>query len=196
MYDTFTPSRRFLRQSPAPGRTVALIAAGADLALALGIGVVRATLVGVGQHRAEGWLPTVALALILAAPGILALIGAATARPVLFGAAGIACLPLAAISIAALPIWLPAIGFFSAFTLASRANLWTWADGLTIAGFVALLLVALTMVLASNGQYSYTYPGGGTEGGDYIVPGRAAASIAVVLADIALATAFAHRERR
>jgi hypothetical protein len=175
---------------------VALTAAGADLALALGIGALRTTAGGSGQHRAEGWLPTVAVALILAAPGILAVTGAATDRPVLYGAAGIACLPLAVVSVAAVPIWLPAIGFLGAFTLASPTNLWTRADGLTIAGFVALLLVALAMVLAVNGQYSYTSPGGGTEAGDYILPSRAAASLVVVLADLVLASTFANRARR
>ena len=131
-----------------------------------------------------------AFALLLAAPGLLVLTGVATNRPVLFIAAGCACLPLAVISVAAVPIWLPAAGFVVAFVRAPRARRWTATDSIILVGFPALLLVALSILVAVHGQYTYTYPGG-SEGGDYFLPSRAAWTIVVIVADLALAAILA-----
>lgn len=175
---------------------MALIAAEADLALAVGLGILRLANSTAGQRHAEGLLPTLALGLVVAAPGLVALMGTAVARPVLFGAAGIACMPLAVISVAAIPIWLPAIGFLAAFAVASRTNLWRWADGLVVAGFVVLLVIALGMDISYTGQYSYTSTSGGGGSGDYTLAGWAAWSMVVVVADLAGATALVVRRRR
>src|SRR5882672_4503229 len=93
------------------GTTLALVGAAMDLALAAGLGVIRTTQSSAGQRHVEGPLPTLALALALAAPGIVALVGVAIDRPVLFGAASFASWPLTIVSIAAVPIWIPATLF-------------------------------------------------------------------------------------
>ena len=77
MNDPLIPTPLPRRHSPAPGTTLALIAAFADVALTVGLGVLRTTNSQFGQRRAEGLLPTFAFAIVLAAPGIVALIGVA-----------------------------------------------------------------------------------------------------------------------
>lgn len=170
---------------------LAVVGALADLALAAGLGVLRATNSQVGERRAEGHLPTLALVIVLAAPGVAALLGVAIARPVLFGAAGFACFPLAVVSIAAVPIWLPAVLFLIAFVQASNTRPPApLLGGIVLVGFTALLLVALRILITGNGQYTYSYPGG-SEGGDYFLPSRATFCILIVVADLVLATALA-----
>jgi hypothetical protein len=170
---------------------LAAVAAVVDVALAVGLGVVRAVNSGVGQRRAEGPIPTLALVVVLAAPGAVALLGVAVARPVLFGAAGVACWPLAFVSVAALPIWLPALLFLFAFVQASRIRPPPpLVAGLVLAGFTALLLVALRILVTGNGQYTYTFPGG-SEGGDYFRPAHATLCIVIVVVDLVLATVLA-----
>ena len=120
MNDPLIPTPLPRRHSPAPGTTLALIAAFADVALTVGLGVLRTTNSQFGQRRAEGLLPTFAFAIVLAAPGIVALIGVAIARPVLFGAAAIGCLP--ARSSRSLAVWIPAVLFMIAFARASATR--------------------------------------------------------------------------
>jgi hypothetical protein len=172
--------------------TLAVVAAYADLVMAAGVGILRSTHTPFGEYRVEGLLPTFALMLLLAAPGVLALIGAATAQPVLFAVAGVACFPLAIISMAALPIWLPGAGFLISYNRASRASRWSGAQSLMAASFLAVLLLALVLLVAAKGQYTYTYPGG-SEGGDYYLPSRALWTIGVIVADLALAAIVAIR---
>jgi hypothetical protein len=176
-----------------PGSKPALAGAVTNLALAAGLGAIRATNGSVGERRAEGPLPTVALVVLLAAPGILALIGVATARPVLFGAAGIACLPLAIVSIAAVPIWLPGVLFVIAFVRATSSRcLGPTLAGCIFAGFgfTLVLFVALRLLVSGYARYTYDYPGG-SEAGDYIRPAHAAWCILIVTADIFITALFA-----
>jgi len=172
------------------GTTFAGVGALIDLALAVGLGVLRATNSQVGQRRAEGHLPTLALVIVLAAPGVAALLGVAIARPVLFGAAGFACFPLAFVSIAAVPIWLAGVLFLSAFVRASNNLPPAPLVGIVLVGFTALLVVALGILITGSGQYTYSYPGG-SEGGEYFLPGRATFCILIVVADLVIVTALA-----
>jgi hypothetical protein len=178
------------------GTTFAVTGVLADVALAVGLGVLRWTNSQVGERRAEGALPTLALVGVMIAPGVLALIGVAIARPLLFLVAGIACFPLAIVSIAAVPIWVPAVAFLIAFVQASRSEPPApWLGALIVASFTALLLVAVLILITGTGQYIYTYSGG-SQGGDYFLSSRAAVSILLVVLDLVVATAMARLSRR
>jgi hypothetical protein len=61
---------------------------------------------------------------------------------------------------------------------------------LILVGFTVFLFVALRILITGNGHYSYTYPGG-SEGGDYFLPGHATSCIFVVGVDLVLAAALA-----
>jgi len=170
-------------------RTLAVAGVVLDLALAVGVGVLRAVNSTGGQRRAEGPLPTIALALVLAAPGIVALVGVVTGRPVLFGAAGIACAPLALVSIAAFPIAVPAGLLLLAFVRGEHAQPSTpLLTGCIIAGFTAMLTVALYTLVTMTAEFSYNAPGGGSESGDYFTRGHAVTSIVIVCVAIVSAT--------
>src|ERR1700687_5351513 len=196
MYDALVMSSPVaLPGGRAPGTTLAVVGVLADVALAVGLGVLRLTNSQVGERRAEGPLPTLALVSVLIAPGVLALIGVAIARPVLFVVAGIACFPLAILSIAAVPIWLPAVVFLIAFIQASGSGPAAprpWP--LFVPGFTALLLIAVRILTTGNGQYTYTYPGG-SQGGDYFLPSHATLCILLVGLDLVLATVLARLSR-
>jgi hypothetical protein len=100
------------------------------------------------------------------------------------------------VSIAAVPIWLPAVAFLIAFVQASRSEPPAPCHGaLIVASFTALLLIAVLILITGTGQYTYTY-GGGSQGGDYILPSRAALSIVLVGLDLVGATAMARLSRR
>jgi hypothetical protein len=191
MYDRLMAPSPTARRVPTAGTVLAVVGAVADLALAAGLGVLRATNSSVGLRHAEGHLPTLALVIVLAAPGAAALLGVAIARPVLFGAAGFACFPLAVVSVAAVPIWLPGVLFLIAFVRASATRPPApLLGGTVLVGFTALLLVALRILVTGNGHYTYSYPGG-SEGGDYFLPGHATFCILIVVADLVLATVLA-----
>jgi hypothetical protein len=196
MYDSFVSNLVTVPDHRASGTTLAVTGVLADVALAVGLGVLRWSNSQVGQRQAEGALPTLALVSVLMAPGVLALIGVVVARPVLFMVAGIACFPLAIVSIAAVPIWLPAVAFLIAFAQASRSEPPApWLGALIVASFTALLLVAVLILITGNGQYTYTYSGG-SQGGDYLLPSRAALSILLVGLDLVVGTAMARQSRR
>ncbi|MDP9333095.1 MAG: hypothetical protein M3Q30_07280 [Actinomycetota bacterium] len=174
-----------------PGSKLALAGAVADLALAAGLGAIRATNGSVGQRHAEGPLPTLAIVIAVAAPGVLALIGVAIDRPVLFGAAGIACPPLAIVSIAAIPIFLPAVFFLLAFARATRTQRsQSLFGGLVLVGFQAPILVGLWILITQTREFTYNFAGG-SEGGEYFTPGHAGFCIAIVAVDLVIASALA-----
>ena len=180
-------------------RRLALAGVLTDLALAAGIGMLRAANSGAGERHAEGLLPTIAIAVVLAGPGVLALIGLVTDRPVLFGAGAIACAPLALVSIAAFPIALPAFLLLLAFVRGEQARPSTpLLTGGIIAGFAALLAAALFSLVTMTSQFTYRAPGGGSESGDFFTPAHAAVSIVIVCVAVVAATAlalFGQRER-
>jgi len=180
------------RTNRSPGRTCALVGAGVQLAIAIAFGVIRETNASVGERHVEGPLPTLALAAVVAAPGVLALVGVLIDRPVLFGAAAAACLPLAIISIAALPALLPAGLLLVAFIQATSVRPPAPAPTLVIfAAFIGLVVVALGIILSGKGTYIFTYPDGGQEGGDYYLPGPSAVALAIVTGAVGLVTALA-----
>jgi hypothetical protein len=174
-----------------PGTKPALAGAVTNLAVAAGLGAIRATHSSVGQRHVEGRLPTVAIVIAVAAPGVLALIGVAIDRPVLFGAAGIACPPLAIVSIAAIPILLPAVFFLLAFARAtSKQRSQSLLGGLVLVGFQAPILVGLWVLITQTREFTYNFAGG-SEGGEYFTPGHAGFCIAIVAVDLVIASALA-----
>jgi hypothetical protein len=174
-----------------PGTRPALIGAALNLAIAVGIGVLRATNGSTGENHAEGWLPTIAIAATLAAPGVLALIGVATQRPVLYGAAGVACMPLVIVSVAAFPIVVPGVLLIVAFARAQTLQpAPAWLTGVLLTGFPVPLLVGLWILVTQTAEFTYTFPGG-SEGGEYFTPGHAVLCIALVVADVVVAAALA-----
>lgn len=174
-----------------PGTKLALVGATADLAMAAGLGAIRATGASAGQAHAEGALPTVAIVVVLAAPGILALIGVAIARPVLFGAAGIACGPLVIVSIVAFPLFVPCVLLIIAFARAARAQPPpTLLAGLVLGAFPVPLLVGLWILVTETGQFTYNFPGG-SEGGEYFTRGHAVLCIVLVAVDLVFASLLA-----
>jgi hypothetical protein len=174
-----------------PGSKLALTGAVTNLGLAAGLGAIRATNGSVGQRHAEGPLPTLALVIAVAAPGVLALIGIAIDRPVLFGAAGIACPPLAIVSVAAIPILLPAVFLLLAFARAtSRQRFQSFLGGLVLVGFQAPILAGLWILITETREFTYNFPGG-SEGGEYFTPGHAGICIAIVAIDLVIAATLA-----
>ena len=175
------------------GTTLALVGAAMDLALAAGLGVIRTTLSSAGQRHVEGPLPTLALVLALAAPGIVALVGVAIDRPVLFGAASFASWPLAFVSIAAVPIWIPATLFLIAFARAETAKRSpSLRAGLILAAFPMPILAGLWLLVVNTRQFTYNFAGG-SEGGDYFTPGHGLFCIALITLDILVVTLLARR---
>jgi hypothetical protein len=185
MYGSQVPHR--LR----PGSKLALAGAATNLALAAGLGAIRATNGSVGQRHVEGPLPTLAIVIAMAAPGVLALIGVAIDRPVLFGAAGIACPPLAIVSVAAIPMFIPAVLFLLAFARAtSTQRSLSLLGGLVLVGFQAPILVGLWILITETREFTFNFPGG-SEGGDYFTPGHAGLCIAIVAVDLVITSAVA-----
>ena len=180
------PGRRLL-----PGSKLALAGAATNLTLAAGLGAIRTINGSVGQRHVEGPLPTLAIVIAFAAPGVLALIGIAIDRPVLFGAAGIACLPLTIVSIAAIPILLPAVLLLLAFARATSAQRsQSLLGGLVLVGFQAPIVAGLWILITDTREFTYNFPGG-SEGGEYFTPGHAAFCIAIVAVDLLIASALA-----
>lgn len=167
------------------GGRLAFVASAGAIAWAVGLGVLRLLNSQAGQRRAEGVIPTVALVVLLAAPGVLGFVGMAAARPSLFLAAGAACLPLGVVSIAATPIWIAGALLVVAFARSPAA-----ARGNPRAAFCALLFFAgvvlgVGVLLFRTGEYSYRTATGGQEG-EYLLPSRAAAAIVIVATDLAV----------
>ena len=186
MAGTITPGRQL-----APGSKPALAGAVINLGLAAGLGAIRATHDSVGQRHVEGLLPTLAIVIAVAAPGVLVLIGVAIDRPVLFGAAALACAPLVIVSVAAIPILLPAVLYFLAFARAtSTQRSQSLLNGLVIVGFQAPILAGLWILITETREFTYNFPGG-SEGGEYFTPRHAALLIAIVAADLVIASALA-----
>jgi hypothetical protein len=164
-----------------------------DLALAAGLGVIRTTQSSAGQRHVEGSLPTLALVVVLAAPGIVALVGVAIDRPVLFGAASFASWPLAFVSIAAVPIWIQATLFLIAFARAETAKRSpSLRAGLILAVFPMPILAGLWLLVVNTRQFTYNFAGG-SEGGEYFTPGHGLLCIALVALDVLVVTVLARR---
>jgi hypothetical protein len=179
------------RQRRRAGTTPAIVGALTDLALAAGLGAIRATHGSIGERHVEGPLPTLAIVIALAAPGIVALIGVVIDRPVLFGAAGIACLPLVIVSIAAVPIWLAGALFMIAFVRAtSTQRSLSLLGGLVLVGFQVPILVGLWILITETREFTYNFPGG-SEGGEYFTPGHAVICIVIVMLDLFVVTVLA-----
>jgi hypothetical protein len=174
-----------------PGTTLAVAGAATDLVLAAALGLVRATHSSVGLRHVEGPLPTVAIVVALAAPGVLALVGVAIRRPILFGAAGFACGPLIIVSVIAFPFLVAGGLLIAAFVRAQTAKL-------SPGGVVALIFVTFPVTVAlglrtlilQTREFTYTFPGG-SEGGEYFTPAHAVVCIAFVVAGIAFVATLA-----
>ena len=179
-----------------PGTKLALAGAIADLAMAAALGAIRAAGASAGQAHAEGALPTVAIVFVLAAPGIVALAGIALARPVLFGAAGFACGPLVIVSILAFPLIVASVLLLVAFAQATRTQLPrtqplpSLLTGFVLVAFPVPILVGLRILVTETAQYTYTFAGG-SEGGEYFTRGHAGLCIALVTADVVVASLLA-----
>ena len=186
---TFPPAAS--RQRRRAGTTPAIVGALTDLALAAGLGAIRATHGSIGERHVEGPLPTLAIVIALAAPGIVALVGIAIERPVLFGAASFACWPLAIVSIAAVPIWIPATLFLIAFARAETAKRSpTLLAGLILAVFPVPILIGLWLLVTNTREFTYNFAGG-SEGGQYFTPGNAVICIVIVTLDLFVMTVLA-----
>lgn len=172
------------------GGTLAPVASFGSIVWAIGLGVLRMVTSQTGQRRAEGVLPTVALVVLVAAPGVLGLVGIAAARPSLFLAAGAACLPLGVLSIAATPIWIAGALFVVAYARSSTALRGSPRTAFEAVLFCAGVLLAVGVLLFRTGEYSYRTATGGQEG-EYFLPSRAAAAVVIVAADLALTVVVA-----
>jgi hypothetical protein len=191
MYGSIVTRPHAARQHRRAGTTLALVGAAIDLALAAGLGALRATNGSIGERHVEGPLPTLAIVLALAAPGIVAVIGVVIDRPVLFGAAGIACLPLVIVSIAAVPIWIAGGLFTIAFVRStSTQRSLSLLGGLVLVGFQAPILVGLWILITETHQFTYNFAGG-SEGGEYFTPGHALLCIVIVTLDLFVVTVLA-----
>ena len=162
-----------------PGARLAMFGVLLDLAAAIGLTLLRLHLASAGQRHAEGLLPSIALGVLVAVPGVLGVLGIRLRRPVLLGAAAIVCVPLIILSVAALPIVLPATCFAIACHQAWPSvplpqNRVLYA----IVGCIALQVAAVVVWLSGWGQYTYRYVNGG-ESGSYVRPLHAI--LAVVL---------------
>ena len=176
-----------------PGTKLALAGAGIDLALAGAIGVFRATHSSAGQWHMEGPLPTTALAVAMAAPGVLALIGIAIHRPILFGAAGFACGPLIVVSILAFPFLIACVLLVLAFAQAQTAKVPPMAVvALIFVTFPFSIAIGLRTLIFQTREFTYNGPSGGSEGGDYFTPAHAVLCIALVAAGLAFCATLAY----
>ncbi len=191
MYDKPVSGGAGVRRSATPGTGPAIAAAILNFALAGGVGAIRTAGSSVGMRRAEGPLPTAAMVIAFAAPGIAALIGVAIQRPVLFGAAAFACGPLVVLSIAAFPMIIPCVLYFAAFAKAQTGRRGpSVLAGLILGGFAVPILAGLWILITETNQYTYNFAGG-SESGDYFTAAHAVLCIAIVAADIVAACALA-----
>jgi len=178
------------------GTSLAVAGAMFDLLLALAIGLLRNANGSVGERHVEGALPTIAIALAIAAPGIVALVGVVRRRPALFLAAAIASLPLAIVSIAAVPVWIStalfAIAFFRAPGAAAQFGP---LDGVIAIGFAVPVFVGLLVMITHTHQYTYQYASGG-ESGDAFTRANAALSIVLTIAAVVIVSLLATLPRR
>lgn len=178
---------------PKSGRTWALCGAVVQIGFAIALGLLRASNSSAGERRAEGILPTLALAAIFAVPGVLALAGVVIDRPILFVVGAAVNVPIAVISIAALPILVPAGLMLMGFAQATRLRPIPLLAALaTLSCFIVLTGGALVILVSAKGTYSYTHAGG-SEGGDYYLPRQAALALGMVVGGLALTTAIAAR---
>jgi hypothetical protein len=176
-----------------PSKKPALLGAGLDLALAAALGAIRTAGSSAGLRHVEGPLPTLAMVVAFAAPGVVALIGVAIDRPVLFGAAGFACMPLIFVSIVAFPMVIAGVVLIVAYSQASAVTPSPRLfGGLILGGFFVPILVGLWILITRTAQFTYRYAGG-SEGGDYFTPGHAALCIGLVVADVLIVTSLAWR---
>jgi hypothetical protein len=171
-----------------PGARFAWSGVAVDLVFAVALAAFRHGNASAGQRHAEGMLPSVALGVICAAPGVIAAIGVRLRCPTLVAAAGIACAPILILSIATFPIVLPASLFAVAFAQATG-----WAPPararVVLAGalFVALSVVAMVVWLRDWGHYDYVFAGG-SESGDYVLPAHAVVAMVIAGANVVLTT--------
>jgi hypothetical protein len=177
-----------------PGSGLARCGVAVDVLIAVAIATFRYSHASAGQRHAEGILPSLALGLLFASPGLLATVGIRIARPVLCGFAAITCVPLTIVSIAAFPMLLPAALFAASFVQASN-RVATPPKTTVVAGamFVTLTVAALEVWLMGWGGYTYVFPGGG-ESGEYILPAHAVFTILLVGANVASSTFLARCE--
>ena len=177
---------------PMPGARIAWFGVATDVLFAVALAAFRNANSPAGQRHAEGLLPSVALGVIFAAPGIIAAVGLRLRRPPLVAAAGVACAPLLILSIAAFPIVLPASLFALAFAKASGSAPPAGARVAIASGlFVALSVVAMGVWLRDWGQYNYVFAGG-SESGDYVLPAHAVVVMVIAAANV-FVTALAAR---
>jgi hypothetical protein len=161
-----------------------------NLATALAVIAIRWTHSSVGARRAEGVLPTLALGAVVAAPGVVALVGVATQRAVLFAAAAVASGPITIISIATFPLVVPALLLILAFAISGRPLSTPVPAVGVVVGFALILAFALALLLTGMREYSYNFPGGGSESGGYVPAARAALCLLLVAVDVAATTAL------
>ena len=162
-----------------------------DLALALAIGALRNGSGSVGERHAEGALPTVAIALAVAAPGIVALVGVVRRRAALYLAAAIASLPLAIVSIAVVPIWISTALFAIAFFREPGAAVgFGPLDGVIAVGFAVPVFVGLLVMITHTHPYTYRFADGG-ESGDAFTRANALRSIVLTHVDVAVVAVLA-----
>ena len=93
--------------------------------------------------------------------------------------------------IAAVPVWIPGALFIVAFV--RRAQIESPPPlrvAILVAGFPTFVFGPLLTMITHTSQYTYSFPGG-SEGGDYFTPGRAAFAIVVIVADVVAATLIA-----
>ncbi len=143
-------------------------------------------------QNAEGWLPALAFASMVAAPAVLALIGLVSSRAILLIAATAACGPLVAVSFILAGAWIPALLFAAAGCSMLRAERSTGVPGIIAItspwlGFV----VALAVLVSARGSYE-----GQGYGGDYYLPSRAAIAIGVLLVAVVTAVVAGLRTPR
>jgi hypothetical protein len=158
-----------------------------DLVLAAAVGAIRTLNTEPGQGRAEGPWASLALAMLVAGPGLVALIGLATQRRALAGAGGLACYPVAILSIVTLPLAIVGLLLLIGF---SRRPPRAWAR--TLVALVTFLLGAIAAIplLLPTADYSYQTVGYGESGGYVPVTHAGLAVVLVVMATVA-ATAVA-----
>ena len=132
----------------------------------------------------EGVWGGIALAAVVAAPGVLVLL-ALHGRPALLLPAGIMLIPLSFLSFAGvlLPLLLPAIVLFVAYGRRSAGRLPApWWTALTTVTVVALLLAAAISLFVHEDPRSYTTPTESGSTSDVITPIEALIALALVCA--------------
>lgn len=126
-----------------------VITAGAEVTAAAALGVVRFVGGSPAETGIEGAAGALALAAVLAAPGVLALLGSVGRRPGLLVAAGIALAPLSflAFSGVTLPLLIPAMALTVAgarrLTPDARACAPLWVTGWAVLAVLGAAVVAL-----------------------------------------------------